>query len=178
MQLFHTDPVLYISSISTGFIEIPGQISLNIYASGCYKRCISCHNKSLWEFRTLHVLNRDNYISILKHHPMASWVCFLGGDAVYQPKGLDLIAELSKKAGKRVCLYTGCYFLELSGLYKDNIDLIIDGPYIETKGPINLEETNQKCYINEKGIWRVISFNSLKEYLWDIEQHRDLMKDS
>ena len=33
-----------VRQLSTGFIEVPGKITINIYAQGCNKRCIGCHN--------------------------------------------------------------------------------------------------------------------------------------
>lgn len=175
MKKFHNDPILYIDSISTGFIEIPGQISINIYASGCMKQCFECQNKELQKIHYNVPLYKDLLINIINQYSMANWVCFLGGDAVYQPQGLNFISNLSKKAGKFVCLYTGCNFFELTEINKDNIDLIIDGEYDKLKGPVNSPTTNQHCYINQKGIWQSILFKNIKDIKWDTEQHKDLM---
>lgn len=178
MKTFHDEPILYVSSIITGFMEIPTQISMNIYVSGCMKRCKNCQNSSLWEFKKDHILDEKVLKMALKHHSMANWICFLGGDAVYQPKGLEKIAEVAKKEGKRVCLYTGLNFFELNEINKDNIDLIIDGEWEEEKGPVNTSTTNQKCYIKENNEWQVIGFYNLKDIKWDTKQHKDSMKDS
>lgn len=178
MKKFHNDPILFISSISTGFIEIPGQISMNIYASGCINRCPGCHNKELQIFNKNLPLTEEGFFNIIEDYKMCGWVCFLGGDAVYQPKALEKFAYLSKKAGKRVCLYTGLKFSELSEINISNIDLIIDGEWDEKKGPVTSPTTNQKCYINNNGIWRVVEFYGLKDIKWDTEQHKDLTKDS
>ena len=133
MNYFHDKPILYINSISTGFIEIPNQISLNIYVSGCFKRCKNCHNSHLQNFNKTLLLNEQMFNKMLQLYKMANWVCFLGGDAVYQPKGLETIAQFSKKSGKRVCLYTGILFSELEKININDIDLIIDGSH-EKKG--------------------------------------------
>ncbi len=166
MKTYHDEPILYVSSIITGFMEIPTQISMNIYVSGCMKRCKNCQNSSLWEFRKEHVLDEEVLKIALKHHSMANWICFLGGDAVYQPKGLELIAEVAKKEGKLVCLYTGLNFSELNEININNIDLIIDGPYVEQKGTVNSPTTNQQCYVNKNGTWSIVKFNDLKDIKW------------
>ena len=148
-------------------MEIPNQISMNVYVSGCMKRCHNCHNPSLWQFNSSNILDENNLDNFFKKHNMAKWICFLGGDAIYQPKGLEKISELPKKLKKNVCLYTGVYFSQLSGVNISNIDLVIDGPYEEQKGTVDLPTTNQHCYVNENGIWRAILFENLKEYKWD-----------
>lgn len=162
MNSFHNDPILYIDSISTGFIEIPGQISINIYASGCMKRCPECQNAELQKFRKNKFLSEDNFIESIKSYKMAKWICFLGGDAVYQPKGLNIIANLSIKQGYRTCLYTGMNFLELTEVNKDNFDLVIDGPYIKELGGLNSIKTNQNCYLKQYGTWKSYRFDQLE----------------
>ena len=63
-------------------------------------------------------------------------VTFLGGEPFEQAEALGVIAEKIKKAGLSVVCFTGCKFedLKLEAKNKkllDNIDLLIDGEYIE-----------------------------------------------
>ena len=48
----------------------------------------------------------------------------------------------------------------------NNIDLIIDGPYVEQKGTVNSPTTNQQCYVNKNGTWSIVKFNDLKDIKW------------
>ena len=165
---FHSDPVLFVDSFSTGFIDVPSQISLNVFVSGCRKRCPNCQNPELQEFSNLRWVDADLFNEIMGRFPLSSWVCFLGGDAVYQARGLEALAKEAKNYGKNVCLYTGMSYEELDFLNKTDIDLIIDGEYVEKLGGVHQKTTNQRIFLRfkDKGFLSV-NFSDLPTYLTD-----------
>ncbi len=156
-----------ISSISTGFIEVPGKISLNIYVQGCKKRCKNCHNPELWSFTGGENIDFKKFKDILKKHELPSWICWLGGDAIYQPKDFKEFNKHLKKIGYKICLYTGEKFEELFDHTDllNYVDLVIDGEYIEEKGTIDKETTNQRCLLKDKIGWKEYKFKDLKNGL-------------
>ena len=151
-----------ISSISTGFIEVPTQISLNLYVQGCKMRCKDCQNKDLQQFSGGTTINTQDLPNILKDRDLPTWICWLGGDAVYQPEGFVAFNNIFKEYGYKICLYTGKKFSEIQNILKD-VDLVIDGAWEGTK--VDDSETNQEVYLKTDEIWSNLSFNDLKERL-------------
>ena len=118
-----------VAQISTGFIEIPGRVSLNIYVQGCEKRCPGCQNPELQSFDgSKGILSVNDIDSLLTMYPLCDSVCWLGGDAVYQPVAFKELNKEFTKRGLVVCLYTGKLFDEIQDLI-DDVDIIIDGEW-------------------------------------------------
>ena len=149
-----------IASISTGFIEVPKEITLNIYAQGCKLRCEGCHNAQIRDFDGGEELSVEAMAKLLNAYPMVTCVCWLGGDATYQPEELCKFNTLFKKMNLSVALYTGRVFSDVYDLLKD-VDLVIDG---EWKGiPVTDATSNQKVYKRYAELWKNISWEELKE---------------
>lgn len=154
--------ILKISNISTGFAEIPGKISLNVYLQGCNILCPGCQNPELQPFDGGTGIKWTDFLPILWKHSMCEWVCWLGGEPTCQEKTLKRFNELIKCNTKmQICMYTGTYFNKLSKDLLKYLDLIVDGPW-EGK-TVSEENTNQKVYLKQKEVWNNISFNELKE---------------
>jgi len=152
-----------VSQISTGFIEIPNQISLNIYVQGCEKKCIGCQNPELQTFEGGNKIYLDDVDVLLKNYSMAKWVCWLGGDAIYQPKALIEFNKKFKSKGLEICLYTGMRFEEIcTDVLCSGLDVIIDG---EWKGKtIKDNDTNQRIWVLAPGIeWYPVTWNELSD---------------
>jgi anaerobic ribonucleoside-triphosphate reductase activating protein len=150
---------LQIASISTGFSEIPGEISLNIYAQGCKLRCEGCQNPELQQFNAGSTLKIQDFIPIINKNTLCNWICWLGGDVIYQPEGLLAANSFFKEHGYKICLYTGIFFRNIDKNILSDIDLVIDGPW---KGiPITDKNTNQRTYIKRDGKWVRTSFKKL-----------------
>jgi anaerobic ribonucleoside-triphosphate reductase activating protein len=155
------DNTLFINvrQLSTGFIDIPGQISLNIYVQGCKKRCIGCQNPDLQLFNGGAKLFLTDINSILSEYSLSTWICWLGGDAVYQPESFKQFNYQFHKNRIKVALYTGRLFEEVNDLL-DNVDLVIDG---EWQG-IQVKETgtNQRIWFKMDNNWKqLISWGEL-----------------
>jgi len=134
-----------IHQLSTGFVEVPDQISLNIYVQGCEKRCKGCHNPELQSFEGGTKIFLSDINQILKDYPLSKWICWLGGDAVYQPEALIEFNKEFKKRGLEICLYTGKKFEELSDEIIQDLSIVVDG---EWQGkPIQDPKTNQRLWV-------------------------------
>lgn len=132
-----------VRQLSTGFIEVPGQISLNIYVQGCEKRCTGCHNVDGQSFEPKMKLLISDIDSLIKDFGMCTWICWLGGDAVYQPESFQLFNKEFVSRGYKIALYTGKDFKEIKYLL-DDVHLVIDG---EWKGKtIQDKDTNQRIW--------------------------------
>jgi len=118
-----------ISQVSTGFIEIPDQITLNIYAQGCKKNCVGCHNPEQRKFEGGEKLFLIDIPNLLSKYYLSEWVCWLGGDATYQSESLILFNNEFKKYKMKIALYTGRDFTELSDNILEGVNLVIDGEW-------------------------------------------------
>jgi anaerobic ribonucleoside-triphosphate reductase activating protein len=147
--------VMLINSICTGFIDIPDQISLNLYAQGCKKRCRGCHNPDLQSFDGGKELYISDVDKLLSEFSLCTWICWLGGDAVYQEDALIQFNQEFKQRGLDICIYTGLKFGELSQELLGSLDLVIDG---EWNGiPVTEPGSNQTIYSKCNDEWSIIS---------------------
>ena len=163
MKLFHNNEILYVSSCSTGFLEVPNGISLNIYASGCFKRCKNCQNKVLWAFKRENPVDETAFLRLLEQYSLSDWVCFLGGEPMAQPNAVVALSRAAKRMGRRVCVYTGLDFEELQGVDLSSVDVVVDGEYREELGGVHSEQTNQRVFVNRGGVWMTCRFEELTE---------------
>ena len=154
--------MIRIANVSTGFSELPGQISLNIYAQGCKMGCKGCQNPELLPMDGGIDCNLDDLSNIIKNKEMAKYICWLGGDATYQPDGFLQANKFFKSRGFKICLYTGKLFSEIQDLIED-VDVVVDGPW--TGVPVMEESTNQKVYVRLNNEWKNVTMKEVKEIL-------------
>lgn len=137
------------------FREVPDEITLAINISNCPCHCEFCHSpylaKDVGEDLTQKALEK-----LIQDHDAITCVAFMGGDS--EPELVNLLAEVVRKAGLKVCWYSGRQ--ELSDkINLANFDFIKLGPYIEALGPLDKPTTNQRFYIithNSLGIHTMI----------------------
>lgn len=153
---------MLINNISTGFLEIPNQISINIFTQGCTVCCKNCHNKNLWQFFSKYKTTQHDFELKIKKMNMANWCCWLGGEPTDQ-KDLIEYLKITQKHNKKNCVYTGKLFSIIDAEIKKICDIIIDGKYIGV--PIQNENTNQKIYYKIKDKFKNITWKELEDFL-------------
>lgn len=154
-----------VAQISTGFVEIPNSISLNIYAQGCRINCPNCQNKELQKFDGGTLIDYCDIKTSIENHSLCNWICWLGGDATFQPNSFKKINSLISNDFPRlkICLYTGRLFDDISALL-DDVDLVIDGPWNGI--PVIDKNTNQRIFYKADKIWNHIpNWEKLKELM-------------
>lgn len=123
-----------------------------IYCSGCYHKCAGCHNPQSWDIDAGREMSIAEIMEKIKADPFAN-VTFTGGDPIYQAEGFALLAEtIKKETAKDIWCYTGFLYEQLlNGKYTEkllqNIDVLVDGPYIEEQKDPDLlfrGSTNQR----------------------------------
>jgi pyruvate-formate lyase-activating enzyme len=153
--------IMKINQLSTGFIEVPNQISLNIYVQGCTKRCPECQNPELQSFNGGQDLNLKDVDFLLSDFPLCNWICWLGGDAYYQRVAMNEFNKKFKNMNLKTCLYTGVLFDTLNKDVLENLDLVVDGEWMGV--PVADENSNQKIWIKDfESKWSIISWKDLK----------------
>lgn len=130
----------YAGIIYNDFSAAPG-VSLSFFTQGCHFRCKGCHNPETWDFnggRKFTSETLDLIISGLQDNGINRNLCIMGGE----PLALEnlkvtttVIKEVKEKLPNiKIYLWTGYKYddlkLEMQNYLKENIDVLIDGPYI------------------------------------------------
>lgn len=123
------------------FQEVPGEISLCFYITGCSLGCKGCHSPFLWNKNKGEALNEQLFVSLLnKYQSIASCVLFMGGE--WHPGTLIEYLKTAQSKGFKTCLYTGQDWIPKS--IANKLDYVKLGPWIEENGGLDQVTTNQK----------------------------------
>jgi len=138
----------------------PG-IRIGIWFQGCSIRCKGCISKHTWEFdkkyqKTIaQVIDQINYYSEIYN---TKSITISGGEPFDQSVSLYiLLKKLKELKFNDILLYSGYKFNYLQKNYGDilkYIDVLIDGPFIESKktNKIYKGSNNQRMYILNKSL--------------------------
>lgn len=145
------DTMRYSGIIRNDLAAAPG-VSVSFFTQGCPHRCKGCHNPETWDFEggkefTPKVL--EEIYDALRANKVARSFCIMGGEPLCE-ENLFLTLLVLKEVRQhfpqvKTYLWTGYYYNDLirkSSPYiaqiLDLVDVLIDGPYIESKRDITL----------------------------------------
>lgn len=133
---------MYIYKHDITFIEVPDEVSLSFFVSGCPNNCKNCSWKDLGI--EPYKLTELKYLELLnKYKNSITCVTFLGGEWNYN---LRTLLGLAKKSNLKTCLYTGLSYTKFRINHKKLLpflDYLKVGGYIEEKGNLDSPTTNQ-----------------------------------
>ena len=119
-----------------------------IWTQGCIHNCKGCHNPETHSFQEGIFVEVDLIKEKINSLEGQDGITFSGGDPMEQPVACAEIAKHSKKLGLNIWCYTGYTFEELLAKSKhipaikdflNNIDVLVDGPFIISKFNPNLK---------------------------------------
>lgn len=135
----------------------PG-VSVTFFTQGCPHRCGGCHNPETWDFNggkefTYDVLN-DILISLRANNIKRNF-CVMGGEPLCEENEFLtlLVIKTVKEAypDTKIYVWTGYYYKDLLKRASPHlkqilelIDVLIDGPYIESQRDITLKMRGSK----------------------------------
>ena len=131
-------------TVSVVFSEIPDEISLAIEITNCQGQCEGCHSpwlrQDIGEELTVEKLNE-----LIDKNRGITCVCFMGeGKDPEALKKLALSIKFRSDYPYKTALYSGrC---EVEEDYDNYFDYLKIGPFLPSKGPLNVETTNQRLY--------------------------------
>lgn len=115
----------------------PG-IRVSLFVSGCSLHCRGCFNPDSWNFDYGNDLTKeveDQIIEELKQ-PWIAGFSLLGGDP-FEPQFEEHLtafcSRIKKEVGKPVWAWTGRKHEKIKSTLLDYIDVLVDGPFIESK---------------------------------------------
>ena len=110
----------------------------SIYFAGCNIQCDGCHNKDLWNINTGHEMSVDQIINYIEEESLQTkQVSILGGEPTMQLNSLQALLKALKEKGYNIWLYTGYTWEQVKHLDLD-VDVLVDGPFIEQEKDISL----------------------------------------
>lgn len=133
-----------------------------IWMQGCVHNCFNCHNKETHSFTGGYLVDIEEVKQeILKSN---NPVTLSGGDPFAQIKQTVELAKFCQENDINIWCYTGYYFEDLLKMGEKNplfiealknIDILVDGPYVEAKRNFNLKyrgSSNQRIISCKKSV--------------------------
>lgn len=142
------------------FEEIPDEVTLAINITNCPNHCPGCHSPEL-RGDIGEELYGDTIVNLVEKNDGVTCICFMG-EGKDEEALFNAIYVIRHVWGKsmKIALYTGSE--TVSPFLWDNLDYIKTGPYIEERGPLNKETTNQRLYKKIDGKWEDITYRFWK----------------
>ena len=111
-----------------------------IWMQGCSIHCSGCANQHMWPFNVGEKVQVECLVSDIVNTRSIEGITLLGGEPLDQKEAVAQLVEAVKRQGLSVILFTGYLYDDLKKS-RDicvqrilrNIDLMIDGPFIENK---------------------------------------------
>ncbi len=107
-----------------------------IWFQGCLKHCKGCFARGTWDFEGGYNIDCDELLKDIFLQKDIEGVTFLGGEPFEQPEALEYLARNIKKKDLGIVCFTGKNYNEIKELHQkilNNIDLLIDGGFVEEK---------------------------------------------
>lgn len=139
---------------------INGQgICVSVWTQGCPHRCKGCHNPESWSFSGGYEVDENEIIEKILQYLVENGVqrnlSILGGEPLC-PENIDFTIALLAQAKEKypmikTFVWTGYRMEEFSKETLENIDVLIDGPFILEERDITLKlrgSKNQRILYN------------------------------
>lgn len=127
-------------------------VRISLFVSGCRHHCKGCFNQETWDFNYGNEFTDKtiDFIIDLLDKPYISGLSILGGEPL-EPENCPSVARLIKVVrntlpAKNIWLWTGFYLSDLKTRTDENltyilnnVDYIVEGPFIESLKDISLK---------------------------------------
>lgn len=127
--------------VPESFVDGDG-IRFAIFMQGCLRNCEGCHNPNTHALDGGRLIDTQEIIAAIKKNSLLDGITLTGGEPLLQIAAANELALAAKNFGLNVWCYTGYIFEELPAeaapLLK-NVDVLIDGPFIESQRDLNLQ---------------------------------------
>lgn len=123
----------------------PG-VRVSLFVSGCRNRCKGCFQPETWDFNYGEEFTLKTFVEIdnALDPDYIDGLTILGGDP-FEPENIEYVTAICEsikttQPDKSIWIYTGYLYEDLRGLeIMRYIDVLVDGPFIESKKDISLQ---------------------------------------
>ncbi len=124
-------------------------IRMTVFVQGCTHNCKGCHNPQTHDLNGGYLADTDDILEKALKNPLLEGLTFSGGEPFLQPVPLADLAIKAHKAGYNIFCYTGFLYEQLleDGERKkllENVDFLVDGPFIEEQKSLMLNFRGSK----------------------------------
>lgn len=151
METQSTNPLLALSEIPTGYLNIMGYVDKSevngpgcravVWVQGCPRECPGCFNPDSWSFETNKLVSVDSLAADIIKNTENTGVTFSGGEPFWQASALASLARKVKAAGLNVMAFSGFTLQQLqsesappgSQELLAELDILVDGPFVESQ---------------------------------------------
>lgn len=142
-------------------------ICVSLWVQGCPHRCIGCHNPDQWDFNGGEYINNWKLIDEISEAITANGIqrnfSILGGEPL-APQNINDTYQIlwhikEKFPSIKTFVWTGYTLKQIQSMYKEtvleNIDVLIDGPFIKAERDITLKMRGSK---NQRILYRGVDY--------------------
>ena len=146
-------------------------VCVSFFVQGCPHCCEGCFNPETWDFNGGQPYSEEikwEIIKLISANGIQRNFSVLGGEPL-APQHLNMVSSLINAVRHayphiKIFLWTGYVKEELDltderiSLILDKIDVLVDGPFIETQKDLNLKlrgSVNQHVWIKENNRWKL-----------------------
>lgn len=142
-------------------------ICVSLWVQGCPHRCKGCHNPESWDFNGGEYINNWRLIEQISEAITANGIqrnfSILGGEP-FAPQNINDTYQIlwhikEKFPSIKTFVWTGYTLQQLQDLYEDtlldNVDVLIDGPFIKAERDITLKFRGSK---NQRILYRGVDY--------------------
>lgn len=148
--------------VPESFVDGDG-IRFAIFMQGCLRNCAGCHNPETHSLDGGKIMDTTEILAAIKKNPLLNGITLTGGEPFLQFEAANELARAAKNFGLNVWCYTGFKFEEIPENRLENIDVLIDGEFIESLRDLELQfrgSSNQRIIDVKK------TFAQKKIVLW------------
>ncbi|MTI85107.1 MAG: anaerobic ribonucleoside-triphosphate reductase activating protein [Firmicutes bacterium] len=160
------------SIVKESVVDGPGFRTV-VFMQGCPRECPGCHNPEQIPAEGGEEITVDEVVRRVESGltKLTKGITFSGGDPFFQPAALYDVIKLLKKRNPQLDMwvYTGYWYEEIKELpVLELIDVLVDGPYVETLRDISLPfmgSSNQRLIDvpSTRKAGQIIDFNVSKK---------------
>lgn len=128
-------------------VDGPG-MRLTLFTQGCRHNCPGCHNPQTHPLDGGSLMEAGEVLRLFREDPLLAGITFSGGEPFLQPGPLVWLAKEVHAMGRNVCAFSGYTYEQLLELglsnpdvaaLLDELDFLIDGPYVEALRDLELD---------------------------------------
>lgn len=132
--------------VEESIVDGPG-LRMTVFVQGCHQDCPGCQNPETHPMNGGEWKDAEDVLELFKSNPLLQGITFSGGEPFLQPAVLAWLAMQVHALGKDVISFSGYTLEQLLDMslqhsaildLLDQLDALVDGPYIEALKSMDL----------------------------------------